>query len=73
MDGSIPASSSQVRLTEREADLARRIADERLRPAPDDVLLRRLMRERMLARERLAALAGAAMPRWARQGQSPTD
>jgi hypothetical protein len=54
------------RLVEREADLARQIAAERERPAPDEMLIRRLTRERLLARDRIAALTGSAMPRWAR-------
>jgi hypothetical protein len=30
------------------------------------MLIRRLTRERLLARDRMAALTGCAMPRWAR-------
>ena len=67
MDG---ASASGIhlmdRLTERKADLERQIAVERARPAPDEALIRRMSRERLLARDRLAALTGCAMPRWAR-------
>ncbi len=65
MDGSIPVGLMD-RLTERQADLERRIAEERARAAPDEMLIRRLQRERLLARDRLAALSGCAMPRWAR-------
>jgi hypothetical protein len=54
------------RLAERQADLERQIAAERARPAPDEMLIRRLTRERLLARDRIAALSGCAMPRWAR-------
>jgi hypothetical protein len=54
------------RLSERQADLDRMIAAEQARAVPDEMTVRRLMRERMLARERIAALAGAAMPPWAR-------
>lgn len=71
MDGSVPAGGSQEgwlqgRLTERLADLDHLIAEERARPAPDEARIRRLSRERLLARDRMAALAGCAMPRWAR-------
>jgi hypothetical protein len=55
------------RLHERHADLERQIAAERARPAPDEALIRRLTRERLLARDRMAALTGCAMPRWARE------
>jgi hypothetical protein len=65
MDGSVPVGL-MGRLTERHADLERQIAEERARPAPDEMLIRRLMRERLLARDRIAALSGCAMPRWAR-------
>jgi hypothetical protein len=54
------------RLAERLADLGRQIAAERARAVPDEMLIRRLTRERLLARDRLAALSGCAMPRWAR-------
>lgn len=67
MDGSIASGGGLLdRLEERQADLGRRIAAERARPAPDEVLIRRLTRERLLARDRIAALSGCAMPRWAR-------
>jgi hypothetical protein len=71
MDGSLPGgplmgASLMQRLAERHADLDRQIADERARQAPDEMLIRRLSRERLLARDRMAALSGCAMPRWAR-------
>ena len=67
MDGTIASGFYLMgRLAERQAELERRIADERARPAPDEALIRRLGRERLLARDRIAALSGCAMPRWAR-------
>jgi hypothetical protein len=44
------------------------IAAEQSRPCPDEILVRRLMRERMLARGRLSSLTGSATPAWARPG-----
>jgi len=72
MDGSVPVGLID-RLTERQADLERQIAEERTRANPDETLIRRLTRERLLARDRLAALGGCAMPRWARLDQSAAD
>lgn len=67
MDGSIASGSLLMgRLAERQAELQRQIAEERARPNPDESLIRRLTRERLLARDRIAALTGCAMPRWAR-------
>ncbi len=66
IDASAPGNWLKGQLAERQADLERRIAAERLRPAPDEALIRRLTRERLLARDRIAALAGCAMPLWAR-------
>ena len=54
------------RLDERQADLERQITAERARATPDEMLIRRLTRERLLARDRMAALTGCGMPRWAR-------
>jgi hypothetical protein len=54
------------RLDERQADLERQITAERARTTPDEMLIRRLTRERLLARDRMAALSGYGMPRWAR-------
>jgi hypothetical protein len=71
MDGSLAGSGLTGGLKDRQADLDRLIAAEQARAVPDEILVRRLMRERMLARERLAALAGSAMPAWARPG-APT-
>jgi hypothetical protein len=68
MDGSLPGSRLIGRLTEQQADLDRMIAAEQARPAPDELVVRRLMRERMLARDRLAALTGSGTPAWARPG-----
>ena len=65
MDGSLPVGLID-RLRERQAVLERQIAEERRRTTPDEMLIRRLTRERLLARDRLAALGGCAMPRWAR-------
>jgi hypothetical protein len=68
MEGSIaPGGFLMGRLAARHADLERLIAVERARPDPDETLIRRLTRERLLARDRMAALAGCAMPRWARE------
>jgi hypothetical protein len=54
------------RLVDRLADLERAIASERSRGVPDEAMIRRLTRERLLARDRMAALSGCGMPRWAR-------
>jgi hypothetical protein len=58
------------RLVDLVAALERRLADERARSNPDEAAIRRLCREKLLARDRLAALSGCAMPRWARQDQN---
>lgn len=74
MDGGFGSGGTLLgRLAERHADLERRIAAERARPMPDQLLIRRLTRERLLARDRMAALGGCAMPRWAREGASGAD
>lgn len=68
MDGSIASGGTLLgRLTERAADLERLIAAERARTAPDEALIRKLSREKLLAKDRLAALSGCGMPRWARE------
>jgi len=68
MDGGIASGGYLMgRLAERHADLERQIAVERARPAPDEPLIRRMTRERLLAKDRMAALAGCAMPRWAQR------
>ncbi|HZF76317.1 MAG TPA: DUF465 domain-containing protein [Acetobacteraceae bacterium] len=54
------------RLASRVAELEARIAAEQARPIPDQGALRRLRRERLLARDRMAAAAGTGMPPWAR-------
>lgn len=54
------------RLTDLHVSIERRIALERARTVPDEPLLRRLQRERILARDRLAALSSPVMPPWAR-------
>jgi hypothetical protein len=69
MDGSIPDLGLKCRLAERQAELDRQIAAERAKDAPDEMLIRRLLRERLLARDRLAALSGCAMPAWARDAE----
>lgn len=62
-----PLSHSLMgQLDARQADLARQITAERARATPDEMLIRRLTRERLLARDRMAALTGCAMPLWAR-------
>jgi hypothetical protein len=73
MDGTVQSGSLMGRLSERQADLERQIAEERARATPDEALIRRLARERLLARDRMAALAGCAMPRWARPGMQGND
>jgi len=72
MDGYVPVGLLD-RLTERQADLERQIAEERARATPDEMLIRRLARERVLAQDRIAALAGCGMPRWARKDLSAAD
>lgn len=82
MDGSLPpggmrplgtpqGGSLMARLVDRLADLERLIAAERSRGIPDEAAIRRLSREKLLARDRMAALMGCAMPRWARQDPEP--
>lgn len=66
MDGGFASGGYLMgRLTERHADLERLIAIERARPAPNEPMIRRMTRERLLAKDRMAALSGYAMPRWA--------
>lgn len=67
MDGNGPETGLMGRLAQRRADLEQQIATERARVSPDEMLIRRLTRERLLARDRMAALGGCAMPRWARR------
>lgn len=57
----------KLSLLDRLSDLERLIATERARTAPDEALIRRLHREKLLAKDRMAALGGCAMPRWARE------
>ncbi len=57
----------QARLATRLEELEARIAAEQARPDPDPALLRRLRRERVLQRDRVAAAAGSGMPAWARE------
>lgn len=82
MDGSLPpggllpggapqGGTLMARLVNRLADLERLIAAERSRGIPDEAAIRRLSREKLLARDRMAALMGCAMPRWARQDPEP--
>ncbi len=74
MDGSglgISDGSLKGRLAERMRELERQIAAERQRAAPDEALIRRLSREKLLARDRVAALGGCGMPRWARDSPTP--
>jgi hypothetical protein len=74
MDGGFASGGTLLgRLTERLADLEMRIAAERARPVPDEALIRRLNREKLLARDRLAALSGCGMPRWAREAPGSAD
>ena len=70
MDGSWTTGGPlKGRLVDRLLDLERQIADERSRTIPDEALIRRLLREKLLARDRMAALGGCGMPRWARGGE----
>ena len=73
MGDGISASGGVLKLSlvERLSDLERLIAAERARSAPDEALIRRLSRETLLARDRMAALAGCGMPRWAREDGVP--
>jgi hypothetical protein len=69
MDGAhLSGGTLRGRLADRLAELETRIAAERARRRPDEALIRRLSREKLLARDRMAALAGCGMPRWAREG-----
>ncbi len=71
MEGGTSASGGALKLhlVERLSDLERLIAVERARSAPDEALIRRLSREKLLAKDRMAALGGCGMPRWARDDQ----
>lgn len=62
MEGSAPQDRLRTCLAEWQAEIERLIAAEHVRPVPDEALIRRLTRERMLARNRLGALPGQAMP-----------
>ncbi|MDP3414461.1 YdcH family protein, partial [Falsiroseomonas sp.] len=67
MEGGTSGSGGalKLRLVERLSDLDRLIAAELARSAPDAALIRRLSREKLLAKDRMAALGGCGMPRWA--------
>lgn len=67
MQGGSSASSGvlKLHLVERLSDLERLIALEQARSTPDTALIRRLGREKNLARDRMAVLGGSGMPRWA--------
>lgn len=69
MEGGTSASGGALKLhlVERLSDLEKLIAVERARSAPDEALIRRLSREKLLAKDRMAALGGCGMPRWARE------
>ncbi len=69
MEGGTSGSGGtlKLRLVERLSDLERLIAAELARSAPDAALVRRLSREKLLAKDRMAALGGCGMPRWARE------
>ena len=69
MEGGISGSGGALKLhlVERLSDLDRLIAAELARSAPDAALIRRLSREKLLAKDRMAALGGCGMPRWARE------
>ncbi|MDO9500397.1 YdcH family protein [Falsiroseomonas sp.] len=69
MEGGTSGSGGalKLRLVERLSDLDRLIAAELARSAPDAALIRRLSREKLLAKDRMAALGGCGMPRWARE------
>ena len=69
MEGSLIAGGMlTTRLVERIADLEGRVAAERGRSAPDLATIRRMSREIVLTRDRMAALRGCAMPAWTREG-----
>ncbi|MGK7865346.1 YdcH family protein [Falsiroseomonas sp. E2-1-a4] len=63
----VSGGTLKLRLVERLSDLERLIAAELARSTPDGALIRRLSREKLLAKDRMAALGGCGMPRWARE------
>jgi len=53
------------RLSDRHAELERALAEEMERPMPDDTALRRIKREKLSVRDRIAAIErGAVPPAW---------
>lgn len=58
------------RLSARHAELERALLAETARPVPDDAALRRLKREKLLIRDRIAAIERGAMPPWAVGGRT---
>lgn len=60
-----------ARLAARHAELERAIAEELARPAPDEATLRRLKREKLQARDRIAAIERGAMEPWAQPEGAP--
>jgi hypothetical protein len=52
-------------LSARQAELQAAIQAERARPVPDQALIRRMERETLLARDRIAAIQRNDLPPWA--------
>jgi hypothetical protein len=52
-------------LSRRQAELQAAIQAERARPVPNQALIRRMERETLLARDRIAAIQRNDLPAWA--------
>ncbi|GGG29711.1 hypothetical protein GCM10010964_17020 [Caldovatus sediminis] len=60
------------RLTERHAELERALAEEMERPRPDEATVRRIKREKLAVRDRIAAIErGAVPPAWMMDAGAP--
>jgi len=65
MNAVSPARSWLIeRLAARHAELERALAEELARPRPDDIAVRQIKREKLLVRDRIAALEHSALPPW---------
>lgn len=74
MDGSgAPSEALNGERDERQSSAVPRIDPERGHTAPEEALIRRLTRERLLARDRLDMPSGAAMSLWGFDDVSPAE
>ena len=68
MNAVSPARSWLIeRLVARHAELERALEAELARPRPDDIAVRQIKREKLLVRDRIAALERSTLPPWMTQ------